>query len=397
MIIPTADRLNRIGEYYVPIKNREIAAVSAKRVADGLEPVISLGVGAPDRMPPLQAIDALCSEAKNINAHKYQNFRGIPELREAMSNWYKRWYGVELEPQTQIQPLMGAKEGILMASLTFLNKGDKVLVPNPGYPTYTSASNLVQAEVMPYDLLPETGFYPDFDALEQKNLDGVKMMWINYPNMPTGAPASMSLYERIVDFGKRHGILICSDNPYSFVRNENPLSIFNVPGAFDCCIELNSLSKAHNMSGWRMGMVCASPEIISEMFKVKSQMDSGMFRPVQIAAVEALNQDDDWYKQLNAEYYARQKVGEKIMSAIGAECQSGSQGLFLWGKLQEDNFRLAHTDKSKTLGERMSDKLLYENGIYVTAGSMFGTNGNDYIRICLCADVSTLNKVLSRL
>lgn len=396
MIIPLADRLGSIKEYYFSTKNRELAALSAERVAQGLDPVVNLGIGAPDRVPPMDAINELCEVAKLPNVHKYQNYKGTPELRGAFAKWYKEWYGTDLDPETQIQPLMGSKEGILIACMTFLNAGDKVLIPNPGYPTYASSAALVQAEAVPYDLVADLGFYPDFDALEKMDLEGVKMMWINYPNMPTGAPASMELYEKVVDFGRRHNILICNDNPYSFVLNDKPLSIFNVPGAFDCCIEMNSLSKAQNMSGWRVGMVAGAPDVISAMLKVKSQMDSGMFRPMQMAAVKALEQGQDWYDQLNSEYRERQKVAVEIMQMIGAECRP-AQGLFVWGRLREDNPVIAGYRTEKTLGERMSDKLLYEKGVFITPGMIFGSNGRDYVRISLCADVPTLKKVIEKI
>lgn len=396
MIIPTADRLESIKEYYFSTKNRELASLSAERTAKGLDPVVNLGIGAPDRMPPMDAIEELSSNAHLAGVHKYQNYKGTPELRGAFARWYKKWYNTELDPETQIQPLMGSKEGILIACMTFLNAGDKVLIPNPGYPTYASSAALVQAEAVPYDLVADLGFYPDFDALEKMDLTGVKMMWINYPNMPTGAPATMELYEKVVDFGRRHNILICNDNPYSFVLNDKPLSIFNVPGAMDCCIEMNSLSKAQNMSGWRVGMVAGAPDVISALLKVKSQMDSGMFRPIQMAAVKALEQGQEWYDQLNGEYRERQKVAVEIMQKIGAECRP-AQGLFVWGRLRSDNALIQGYREEKTLGERMSDKLLYEKGVFITPGMIFGSNGCDYVRISLCADVPTLNKVLEKI
>lgn len=396
MIIAPAERLDSIREYYFSTKNRELAALNAERLARGEESVINLGIGAPDRMPPLDVIACLADSAQRPDVHKYQSYRGIPELRRAFAQWYKRWYNTDLDPETQIQPLMGSKEGILITCTAFLNAGDKVLIPNPGYPTYSSAAALVQAEAVPYDLVADKGFQPDFEALEAMDLSGVKMMWINYPNMPTGAPATLELYAKAVEFGHRHNILVCNDNPYSFVLNDRPLSIFNVPGAFDCCIEMNSLSKAQNMSGWRIGMVAGAPEVISTLLKVKSQMDSGMFRPMQLAAVKALEQGPEWYASLNAEYAERQKVAVEIMHRLGAECRP-AQGLFVWGRLSHDNEMIADYHTEKTLGERMSDKLLYEKGVFITPGMVFGSNGNDYIRISVCADVPTLKKVLEKL
>ena len=288
MIIHPAERTGSVQEYYFSRKLKEIALINAQRIEAGEEPIISLGIGSPDGMPPAEAVEALCAAAVQPGNHAYQSYVGLPELRQAFADWYARWYGVQLDPATEIQPLVGSKEGILLISLAFLNKGDKVLVPDPGYPTYSSASKLVEAEILTYDLKAENGWQPDFDALEQMDLSGVKIMWTNYPGMPTGAPATEDLYAKLVDFGKRHGIMICNDNPYSFILNDRPLSILAQPGAKDCCLELNSLSKAHNMAGWRIGMVAAEADVVKEVLKVKSQMDSGMFKPLQLAAVEAL-------------------------------------------------------------------------------------------------------------
>lgn len=396
MIISPAERVADVREYYFSTKNKELAAINAQRKADGLPAVVNLGIGAPDRMPPASVIEELCRVAHDPLAHKYQSYRGIPELREAFAQWYGKWYGVQLDPESQIQPLAGSKEGILIACLAFLNKGDRILVPNPGYPTYASAAKMVQAQIVHYDLLEQNGFQPDFDALEKSDLSGVKMMWMNYPNMPTGAPACMETYRRAVEFGLRHGILICNDNPYSFVLNDKPLSILAVPGAFECCMELNSLSKAQNMSGWRVGMVASSAEVVAELLKVKSQMDSGMFRALQMASVKALQQDESWYAQLNEEYARRQELAVEIMHLLGAECRTG-QGLFVWGRLKQDNAIIAGYNEGKTLGERMSDWMLYEKGVFITPGMVFGSNGNDYIRISVCADVPTLEKVIEKL
>lgn len=397
MIISPARRVAEVKEYYFSLKNKEIAEINAKRKEMGQEPVISLGVGAPDRMPPADVIEELCNDAHSTSAHKYQSYRGIPQLREAFAKWYEKWYGVALDPESQIQPLAGSKEGILITCLAFLNEGDRILVPNPGYPTYSSAARMVQAQMLCYDLLPQNGFQPDFDALEGMDLSGVKMMWLNYPNMPTGAPASMETYRRAVEFGRKHGILICNDNPYSFVNNDAPLSILSVPGAMDCCLELNSLSKAQNMSGWRVGMVASSAQVISELLKVKSQMDSGMFRPLQMAAVKALEQGKEWYDQLNEEYRKRRVLAVEIMRSLGADCPDRAQGLFVWGRLCKGNPMIEGYHTDKTLGERMSDRLLYDYGVFITPGMVFGSNGNDYIRISLCADVPTLEKVLAKL
>ena len=381
MIIAPAHRTESVKEYYFSKKNREIAQMNA----DGRsEPVINLGIGAPDGRPPQSAIDTLCRTAPMDGVHKYQSYAGIPELRKAYADWYRRWYHVELDPACEIQPLTGSKEGILLLSLAFLNKGDKVLIPDPGYPTYSSSARLCEAEIVYYDLCADKGWEPDFDALERMDLKGVKMMWTNYPNMPTGAPASRALYERIVDFGRRHGILICNDNPYSFILSDEHLSILEVPGAKDCCLELNSLSKAHNMSGWRLGMVAAQKEIITEVLKVKSQMDSGIFRPLQLAAVSALAEGEEWFTQLNAEYKARRVAACKIMDLLGAKYNPDSTGLFVWGRIDGP-------------AEPVSDKILYGAGVFITPGFIFGKNGTNYLRISLCAPVPVLEEAYKRI
>ena len=378
MIISPATRTLSVKEYYFSRKNREIAQLNSQRET----PVINLGIGAPDGRPPQAAIDTLCETAQKSGVHAYQSYVGIPELRQAFADWYSRYYGVTLDPKTEIQPLVGSKEGILILSLAFLDKGDKVLVPDPGYPTYTSASLLCEAEMVRYDLLEDGGWQPDFDALEKMDLTGVKMMWTNYPNMPTGAPATVELYEKIVDFGRRHGIMICNDNPYSFILNDNPVSILSIPGAKECCVELNSLSKAHNMSGWRIGMIAGAEDVVKEFLKVKSQMDSGMYRPLQVAAVEALRQGPEWFEALNAEYRRRKVVAARIFDTIGAKYNPDSQGLFLWGKVGPD-------------AEKISDRLLYEAGVFITPGFIFGHNGEQYLRISLCAPVETLERALA--
>ena len=383
MIIQPARRTGSVKEYYFSIKNKEIAALNA----DGrTEPVINLGIGSPDGRPPQAAIDALCNSAVQNGVHAYQPYVGIPELRKAFAGWYERWYGVQLDPSCEIQPLTGSKEGILIASLAFLDKGDKVLVPDPGYPTYSSSARLCEAEIVTYDLLEERGWQPDLDALESSDLSGVKMMWTNYPNMPTGAPADPSLYEKLVDFGRRHGILICNDNPYSFILAEDHYSILAVPGAKDCCLELNSLSKAHNMAGWRIGMAASSREVIYEILKVKSQLDSGIFRPLQLAAVEALSQGPEWFAQLNAEYSRRRVAAGRIFDALGVRYNPDSQGLFLWGKVP-----------SGVSPVELSDKLLHEAGVFITPGFIFGHNGDNYLRISLCATAEVFGRALEKI
>lgn len=391
-MIKPAKRTESVQEYYFSRKLKEIAAMNAERTAAGREPVINLGIGSPDGMPPAEAVAALCESAVQPGNHAYQSYVGLPELRAAFAEWYARWYGVELDPAKEIQPLVGSKEAILLISLAFLDKGDKVLVPDPGYPTYSSASKLVEAEIVRYDLKAENGWQPDFEALEQMDLEGVKIMWTNYPNMPTGAPATEELYAKLVDFGKRHGILICNDNPYSFILNDRPISILAQLGAKECCLELNSLSKAHNMAGWRVGMVAAEAEVISQILKVKSQMDSGMFKPLQLAAVEALKQGPEWFEQLNAEYSRRRVLAGEIFDILGVEYDGNSTGMFLWGKIT-DACRFDRAEGTeKSLGEQLADKVLYEAGVFITPGFIFGKNGEDYVRISLCAKPEVLKK-----
>ena len=421
MIIRPAKRTESVQEYYFSRKLKEIGRMNAARDAAGEERIINLDIGAPDGMPPAEAIAALVESAERKDSHAYQSYVGLPALRKAFADWYGRYYHAELDPACEIQPLVGSKEGILLISLAFLDKGDKVLVPDPGYPTYSSASRLVEADVVTYDLKAENGWWPDFDALENMDLSGVKIMWTNWPDMPTGAAASEDLYRRLVDFGRRHGILVCNDNPYSFILNDRPLSILAVPGAKECCLELNSLSKAHNMSGWRIGMVAGASDYISQILKVKSQMDSGMFKPLQLAAVAALSQGPEWFRELNDEYRRRRVVAGEIFDLLGAEYDRDSSGLFLWGKVSEDspvmkcssprpmaapggndmtqdslgNERSGREPEGpehyvRSLGERVSDIVLYGAGVFITPGFIFGRNGADYIRISLCAGCDTL-------
>ena len=385
MIIKAANRTESVSEYYFSRKLKEIAAMNAERSARGEEPVINLGIGSPDGMPPMEAIEALCESAREPGNHAYQSYVGLPQLRQAFADWYRKWYGVELDPGSQIQPLVGSKEAVLLISLAFLDKGDKVLVPDPGYPTYSSASKLVEAEILTYDLREDNGWWPDFEALERMDLEGVKIMWTNYPNMPTGASASEELYAKLVDFGRRHGILICNDNPYSFILNDRTLSILAQPGAMDCCLELNSLSKAHNMAGWRIGMVASDAEVIAQILKVKSQMDSGMFKPLQLAAVQALAQGPDWFRELNDEYRRRRILAGEIFDMLGVTYDKNSSGMFLWGKV------------STADGRQLSDRILYEAGVFITPGFIFGKNGEEYIRISLCSKPQVLKQASERI
>ena len=332
-IVP-ADRVNSVQEYYFSKKLKEVAEMNAAG-----KNVINLGIGSPDLPPSDETIEALCSHARNANEHGYQPYIGIPELREAFAGWYKKWYGVELNPKNEIQPLIGSKEGILHISLAFLNPGDGVLVPNPGYPTYSSVSKLVQANLIPYELKEELGWQPDFEELERMDLSNVKLMWTNYPNMPTGANASVDLYRKLVDFGRKHHIIICNDNPYSFILNEHPLSILSVEGAKDICIEMNSMSKAHNMPGWRMAMLASNAQFVQWILKVKSNIDSGQFKPMQYAAVEALAAPKAWYDRMNEVYRSRRALAGEIMRTLGCTYDEKQVGMFLWGRIPESYSR----------------------------------------------------------
>ena len=380
--IRPADRLASVSEYYFSRKLKEVAAMNAAGKG-----VISLGIGSPDMPPSEETVETLCAEAHNPNGHGYQPYVGIPELREAFGRFYKRWYGVDLDAKTEIQPLIGSKEGILHVTLAFVNPGEQVLVPNPGYPTYTSLSRLLGAEVVNYDLKEENGWMPDFDALERMDLSRVKLMWTNYPNMPTGANATMELYERLVDFARRKGIVIVNDNPYSFILNDNPLSILAVEGAKECCIEFNSMSKSHNMPGWRIGMIAANPTFISWILKVKSNIDSGMYRAMQLAAVKALDAEADWYEGNNANYASRRKTAGEIMDALGCTYDKSQVGMFLWGRIPD---HLADV-------EQLTERVLHEARVFIVPGFIFGSNGSRYIRISLCAKNDMLEEALRRI
>ena len=380
--ITPAIRVNSVQEYYFSRKLKEVAEMNAAG-----KNVISLGIGSPDLPPSEQTIATLCEHAQQPNEHGYQPYVGIPELRKGFSDWYKTWYHVDLDPKTEIQPLIGSKEGILHISLAFLNPGDGVLVPNPGYPTYSSVSKLVEANLISYELKEELNWQPDFEELEKMDLSNVKLMWTNYPNMPTGANASMELYEKLVAFGKKHNIIICNDNPYSFILNEHPLSILSVPGAKDICIEMNSMSKAHNMPGWRMAMLASNAQFVQWILKVKSNIDSGQFKPMQYAAVEALSAPKEWYDNMNRVYRSRRDLAGQIMDALGCNYDENQVGMFLWGKIPAE----------AAGSEAVADKVLYEANVFLTPGFIFGSRGNRYIRISLCCKNEALQEALNRI
>lgn len=380
--ISPATRVAEVKEYYFSKKLREIAQLNAKG-----EDIISLGVGGPDRPPHKDVISTLCNEAQKHDTHGYQSYIGLPELRKAYSKWYQRNYNVVLDPNTEIQPLIGSKEGILHISLAFLNPGDGVLVPDPGYPTYSSVSNLVGAEIYKYSLTEATDWEPNFDELEKMPLDRIKLMWVNYPHMPTGKRASMELFQKIIDFGKAHGIVIVNDNPYSFILNDKPLSILSVPDAKSVAIEMNSLSKSHNMAGWRMGMVASNPTFVQWILKVKSNIDSGQFKPMMLAATKALQCGKEWYDDVNAAYSKRRLIAEKIMNTLGCHFDPRQSGLFLWGRIPNN------ADSS----EALADRILYEAKVFITPGFIFGSNGERYIRISLCATEQRMDEALERI
>ncbi|MGN1173438.1 MAG: pyridoxal phosphate-dependent aminotransferase [Muribaculaceae bacterium] len=381
--IKPAGRVTEIQEYYFSKKLREVAALNAAG-----KDIISLGIGGPDRMPAEDVISTLCKEAQQPGNHSYQPYIGLPQLRGQFAQWYADNYGVTLNPDNEILPLIGSKEGIVHISFTFLNPGDAVLVPNPGYPTYSSATRLALARIIPYDLKPENGWYPDFEQLERLAMENeIKLMWVNYPHMPTGTPATAELFSKLIDFGRRHGIVIAHDNPYSFILNDKPMSILATEGAKDIAIELNSLSKSHNMAGWRIGMLASNATFVGWILKVKSNMDSGQFKPMMLAATKALQAPKEWYSTLNAEYSRRRAVAERIMDALGCSFDQSQRGLFLWGRIPE----------GAASAEAFCDDILYNARVFITPGFIFGSNGERYARISLCATVENLERALKRI
>lgn len=380
-MIHKANRLKDVKEYYFSVKLREVAALR-----NAGKPIINLAIGSPDLNPPASVVEAMKSAMELPTAHQYQSYQGIPELREGIANFYKTNYMVSLNPANEILPLMGSKEGIMHISMAFLNAGDQVLMPNPGYPTYESVTRLLEAEPVFYDLRQETNWLPNFAEMEKLDLTKVKIMWVNYPHMPTGAVASKEDFEQLIAFGKKHDILIVNDNPYSFVLNDNPISILEVEGAKEVAIELNSLSKTFNMAGWRVGMVVGDAEIIKTILEVKSNMDSGMFFGIQKGAVEALKLSGDWFVQQNETYKKRQAAVREIFDALGCTYNKNYGGLFVWAKLPEGANATAFTDK-----------LLYENDVFITPGNIFGANGEGYIRASLCVSEAVMKEVLNRL
>ena len=380
--IKPAERLSLVSEYYFSRKLKEVAQMNAEG-----KDVISLAIGSPDMPPSEKTISKLCEVAQRPDSHGYQITMGIPELRQAMADFYKRWYDVDLDPSKEILPLIGSKEGILHVTLAFVNPGEEVLVPNPGYPTYTSLSKILGAKVVNYDLMEENGWQPDFNQLENMDLSRVRLMWTNYPNMPTGGNARMETYRKLVDFARRHNIVVVNDNPYSFILNKQPMSLLQVEGAKDCCIEFNSMSKSHNMPGWRVGMCIANPTFISWILRIKSNIDSGTFRGIQLAAAEALANDDEWHHEANIETYARRRqYAEQIMDILGCTYDKNQVGIFLWGKIPEK-----YADS-----EELTELVLHKARVFITPGFIFGSKGQRYIRISLCANESVFAAALQR-
>lgn len=382
--IKPAKRLGLVHEYYFSKKLEEVAQLVAKG-----NDIISLAIGSPDLPPSANTIAQLCEVAQQENAHGYQPTKGTPELLKAMSAFYSRWYGVDVDPQNEVLPLIGSKEGILHVTLALANVGDQVLVPNPGYPTYTSLSKLLGVEALNYNLREENQWQPDFDELEDMDLSRVKLLWTNYPHMPTGGRATRKTYERLVDFARRHNIVVVNDNPYSLILNDEPMSILQVDGAKDCCIELNSLSKSHNMPGWRVGMCVSNATWVQWILKVKSNIDSGTFRGIQLAAAEALiGNDPMWHAKYNNEVYLQRRIiAEKIMKAVGCTFDPQQTGMFLWGRIPDE-----YAD-----AEQLTEQLLHQYGVFVTPGFVFGSNGKRYMRISLCAKKERMEEALQRI
>ena len=380
-MIKKASRLGEVQEYYFSKKLREITELN-----NGEADILNLGIGSPDRAPDQSVISALQEKAKNENSHTYQSYKGVSQLRKAFSSWYRKHYKVTLNSETEILPLIGSKEGIFHISMTYLEDGDEVLVPNPGYPAYASASKLTGATIRHYDLTEENGWFPDLQQLESEDLSKVKLMWVNYPNMPSGKKASTESLRKLVSFAKRNDLVVCNDNPYSFVLNEEPISLL-ASGLSDSVMELNSLSKSHNMAGWRMGMIAASKYHIDNILRFKSNIDSGMFLPIQTAAVTALGLDEEWYEKLNSEYRIRRALAWQLMDLMGCSYDKNQVGLFVWAKVPESIENV----------ESWIDEIMIGAEVFLTPGFIFGSNGQRYIRTSLCSKQEVLNTAISRI
>ena len=380
-MIKAAKRLDTVQEYYFSKKLREVRGLAAAG-----KPIINMGIGSPDLQPPVEVLAAIKSSLNDPSAHKYQSYQGLPELRSAISKFYKNKFSVDTNSEDEVLPLMGSKEGIMHISMAFLNEGDKVLIPNPGYPTYTSVTKLVGAEPLFYNLSDANNWQPNYKELEERDLSDVKIMWVNYPHMPTGTNATLETFEKLVAFGKKHQILIINDNPYSFILNDNPVSILQVEGAKDTALELNSLSKTFNMAGWRVGMVLGNTAYISEILKVKSNMDSGMFYGIQKGAIEALQLSDTWFTVQNKIYEERRVLIWQLADKLGATYNKNTTGLFVWAKIP----------KGKK-AEEVTDAILYDKDIFITPGTIFGSQGEGYIRFSLCVTAAIIKEAISRI
>ena len=378
----TSKRLEGIGEYYFSKKLREIDELNKQG-----KQVINLGIGSPDLPPHPDVIKTLQEEAAKPNVHAYQSYKGSPVLRKAIGEWYNRWYGVDLDPDNEILPLIGSKEGIMHICMTYLENGDRALVPDPGYPTYQSAVKLAGGKCMSYDLKEKNNYEPDFKKLEKKKLGKVKLMFVNYPQMPTGQLPTTDLFERLVAFGKKHNILIVHDNPYSFILNDKPASILSIPGAKDCVVELNSLSKSHNMAGWRVGMLCGAKDRIDEVLRFKSNMDSGMFLPVQLAAAKALSLGKDWQEEVNRTYRARRNKVFELLDLLECQYSTTQAGLFVWASIPR-NYKDGYV---------LSDEVLYKAGVFITPGGIFGDAGKNYVRVSLCSTEEKISESIERI
>ena len=380
-MIKAAKRLDTVQEYYFSKKLREVRGLAAAG-----KPIINMGIGSPDLQPPVEVLAAIKSSLNDPSAHKYQSYQGLPELRSAISKFYKNKFSVDTNSEDEVLPLMGSKEGIMHISMAFLNEGDKVLIPNPGYPTYTSVTKLVGAEPLFYNLSNANNWQPNYKELEEQDLSDVKIMWVNYPHMPTGTNATLETFEKLVAFGKKHQILIINDNPYSFILNDNPVSILQVEGAKDTALELNSLSKTFNMAGWRVGMVLGNTAYISEILKVKSNMDSGMFYGIQKGAIEALQLPDTWFTVQNKIYEERRVLIWQLADKLGATYNKNATGLFVWAKIPEGR-----------KAEEVTDAILYDKDIFITPGTIFGSQGEGYIRFSLCVTAAIIKEAISRI
>ena len=381
-IVTAASRLGEVKEYYFSIKLTEIKQMNAAG-----KQVINLGIGSPDLPPPVEVMEEVGVQANLFGNHAYQSYKGIDQLRTAFAHWYKTWFDVDLNPQSEVLPLIGSKEGIMHISMTYLEKGDEVLVPNPGYPAYRAVANLTGATIRDYHLTAANGWMADLEALGKQDLSKVKIMWVNYPNMPTGTAANLDFYKKLIEFGHQYQILICNDNPYAFILNDNPISLLSVDGAKEVALELNSLSKAHNMAGWRIGMLAGHEEYLKTILRFKSNMDSGMFKPAQLAAVKALHSPKEWYDHLNAVYAERREVVFRLLQELGCTFDRNQVGMFVWAKIP---------NYIKN-GFQLSDEVLKKAHVFITPGGIFGSQGDQYVRVSLCSDGELFEEAIRRI